>query len=626
MVFQNMRIILLSTVFFLVPIISIVYAQSSDQDVEPSPISTYLSFGDRLSLEFYCRLTYCHNKQGAQERETMEAVANSVDTIREVIIRELTRDPDTIVQGDTIIVEEQTVVQNITNNPEIERIIEREIQTVRETTFLSEEEVERLEDLIRKARRTGSNSGGSDDQELTFDSSSGVLSISGGNSVTISGLGGGTETLTTLVASGTDTLIYTDENGASSTITLAGTLTTLRASGSDLLYIDEEGATTTITITGSGIETLTTITDNGDGSFTYTNESGATTTISISDLLSSATGTLTIDSLEVTGTTTLSGTTTITGPTTLSGTTTTDNIENSGNILTNAINAVTGFFTNLFATTATIDSLTATTTQTNTLTITNPATGTTTDNLLVIDPTTGEVGEIAPGDIVTEFETLTVVSFATSTGLLTYLDEEGATTTINLQDYVSDQLATGGITSATGTITLGGATTTVTIPGALVVSGTSTLATTTISAATIESLILNPIDTGTSTDDILVRDTTTGEIKRISATNLFADLETLTSFAASGTELVYVDEEGSTTTIDVVALTGASSTDELITSTSFSSTTNTLSIDEGGILFDTILDGLSTFTLTGTTTFNGTANFIDTNPTIYFNSLPFLSF
>ncbi|MBP6005670.1 hypothetical protein KA531_02100, partial [Candidatus Saccharibacteria bacterium] len=101
------------------------------------------------------------------------------------------------------------------------------------------------------------------------------------------------ETLTALsVNSLAGTLNYTDENGTANTIDLKPliaaneTLTTLTVSGSTITYTDEDGGTTDIDI--KDLETLTTVAQSGQGSFTYTDEAGTTHTINTTDLINSS--------------------------------------------------------------------------------------------------------------------------------------------------------------------------------------------------------------------------------------------------------------------------------------------------------------------------------------------------
>ncbi|MCG2420616.1 hypothetical protein K8089_16465, partial [Aequorivita sp. F47161] len=83
---------------------------------------------------------------------------------------------------------------------------------------------------------------------------------------------------------------YTDEDNVTTTIDISNleTLTTLalNVDGKTLEYTDEDGIVTSIDLETviDNFETLTTIVDNGNGTFTYTDEDNVTTTIDISNL------------------------------------------------------------------------------------------------------------------------------------------------------------------------------------------------------------------------------------------------------------------------------------------------------------------------------------------------------
>ena len=109
------------------------------------------------------------------------------------------------------------------------------------------------------------------------------------------------ETLTTIVDNGDGTFTYTDENGDETIVDISNleTLTTLALNpdGHTLEYTDEDGVVTSIDLETviDNFETLTTIVDNGDGTFTYTDEDNATTIIDISNLETLTTLALNID-------------------------------------------------------------------------------------------------------------------------------------------------------------------------------------------------------------------------------------------------------------------------------------------------------------------------------------------
>ncbi|MEP0734883.1 beta strand repeat-containing protein [Nonlabens ulvanivorans] len=93
------------------------------------------------------------------------------------------------------------------------------------------------------------------------------------------------ETITTLVDNTDGTFTYTNEAGTPVTINTnaAETLTTLvlNADDTNLDYTDEDGVTTQLDFTSlvQNLETITTLVDNTDGTFTYTNEAGTPVTI-----------------------------------------------------------------------------------------------------------------------------------------------------------------------------------------------------------------------------------------------------------------------------------------------------------------------------------------------------------
>ncbi|MEP4850402.1 beta strand repeat-containing protein [Nonlabens ulvanivorans] len=93
------------------------------------------------------------------------------------------------------------------------------------------------------------------------------------------------ETITTLVDNTDGTFTYTNEAGTPVTINTnaAETLTTLvlNADDTNLDYTDEDGVTTQLDFTAlvQNLETITTLVDNTDGTFTYTNEAGTPVTI-----------------------------------------------------------------------------------------------------------------------------------------------------------------------------------------------------------------------------------------------------------------------------------------------------------------------------------------------------------
>src|SRR5690606_27039229 len=83
---------------------------------------------------------------------------------------------------------------------------------------------------------------------------------------------------------------YTDEDGNTTVIDVSNletlTILALNPDGKTLEYTDEDGVVTQIDLEQviKDFETVTTIVDNGDGTFTYTDEDGNTTVIDVSNL------------------------------------------------------------------------------------------------------------------------------------------------------------------------------------------------------------------------------------------------------------------------------------------------------------------------------------------------------
>src|SRR5690554_5127577 len=95
------------------------------------------------------------------------------------------------------------------------------------------------------------------------------------------------ETLTTIASNGDGTFIYTDENGNTTTIDVSNleTLTylALNTDGKTLEYIDENGDLNSVDLEViiKNYETVTTLVDNGDGTYVFTNENGDTITVNV---------------------------------------------------------------------------------------------------------------------------------------------------------------------------------------------------------------------------------------------------------------------------------------------------------------------------------------------------------
>ncbi|MBA6154215.1 hypothetical protein H3Z82_15925, partial [Gelidibacter gilvus] len=91
------------------------------------------------------------------------------------------------------------------------------------------------------------------------------------------------ETLTTIVANNNGTFTYTDENGLETIIDISNleTLTSiaLNPDNTNIDYTDEDGVVTQLDFAQivKNLETLTTIVDNADGTFTFADEAGVET-------------------------------------------------------------------------------------------------------------------------------------------------------------------------------------------------------------------------------------------------------------------------------------------------------------------------------------------------------------
>ena len=91
------------------------------------------------------------------------------------------------------------------------------------------------------------------------------------------------ESITTLIDNGDQTFTYTSEDGSATTLDVTAletlTMVTNTVPGSLIAtYTDEEGVSWDVN------ETITTLVDNGDGTFTFSHEDGSTTTLDASSL------------------------------------------------------------------------------------------------------------------------------------------------------------------------------------------------------------------------------------------------------------------------------------------------------------------------------------------------------
>lgn len=91
------------------------------------------------------------------------------------------------------------------------------------------------------------------------------------------------ETVTSLVDNGNGTFTYVNENNVATTVNYCcnDTVTTLTDSGSSFTYVNEAGASVTVNYeTDIPDDVVTTLVPNTDGTFTYTSENGTQTVIS----------------------------------------------------------------------------------------------------------------------------------------------------------------------------------------------------------------------------------------------------------------------------------------------------------------------------------------------------------
>ena len=90
------------------------------------------------------------------------------------------------------------------------------------------------------------------------------------------------ETITTMVDNGDNTYTYTNEDGDTFVLDAGETITTMIDNGDGTFTYTNEAGTT---FTFGAPETVTELVDNGDGSFTYTNEDGISNTYSVCDVV-----------------------------------------------------------------------------------------------------------------------------------------------------------------------------------------------------------------------------------------------------------------------------------------------------------------------------------------------------
>ena len=332
------------------------------------------------------------------------------------------------------------------------------------------------------------------------------------NAVDISSL---EETLTSLsFSTETNSLTYTDEDGTENAVSidaLSETLTSISFTGDTLTYTDEDGTDTDIDLSKYN-ETLTSISFTGD-TITYTDEDGTDTALDLSKYNE------TLTSLSFAGTTLTytdeDGTDTAIDISSLSGDTTYD--------LASAANATDGADLKLTGSDTTTDTVNIV--GTNAVTVTGAA------GTITID---------APEE--------TTTSLSYTSGSLTYTDEDGADTVLDISGLSGDTTytvtATDNATDGVDVNLVGSdsSTDTLTVVGSGDVTVTQSSDTITIDA---------PHETTTSLS--YANDTLTYTDEDGAATDI--DLggfnETLTSLSIATNVLTYTDENGTDTDIDL---------------------------------------------------------------------------
>ena len=311
-------------------------------------------------------------------------------------------------------------------------------------TYTDEEGTANAVDISSLEETLTSLSFSSETNSLTYTDEDGTE-----NAVSIDAL---SETLTSLSYNGTNqTLTYTDEDGTDNVLDISETTTSISFTGDTLTYTDEDGTDTDISLAKYN-ETLTSLTFAND-TLTYTNEDSTANTIDLSiynetlTSLAYSSGTLTYTDED--------GTDTALDISGLSGDTTYD--------LSSAANATEGADIKLVGSDTTTDSINVV--GTNAVTVTGAAGTITIDapeetltSLSYANDTltyTDEDGTSTDINLAGFNETLTSLSIASN--ILTYTDEDGTETDIDLSLYLDDtnlaRLTSGTLDGATGIAT-----------------------------------------------------------------------------------------------------------------------------------------------------------------------------
>ncbi|SFO36121.1 hypothetical protein SAMN05421741_1433 [Paenimyroides ummariense] len=335
-------------------------------------------------------------------------------------------------------------------------------------------------------------------------------------------------------------------------------------------------------------ETVTTLVDNNNGTYTYTSENGTVTTVNIpasivnqfNDIVNS-------------------------GPVTVNGNTYTtieeylEEVVALNETVTNlTYDAATGIatYTNEAGTAQTID---LSDVVDNFETVTTVAVNNTTGTLTYVDES-GVSTVLNLGDLVREQETLTSASFDAATGILTYNDEDGVATTLNLGAMVPnfETLTTVSVDNAAGTLTYvdeDGVSTVLDL-GALVAANetvttlvdnnngtyTYTSENGTVTTVNIPASIVNQFNDIVNSGPVTVNGNTYTTIEEY-LEDVVALNETVTNLtydAATGIA-TYTNEAGTAQTID---LSDVVDSFETVTTVAVNNTTGTLTyVDESGV-------------------------------------------